>query len=83
MRKEEIEGTQDLIKYVKLELVRQTQKKKTLILELPDRLYFKLMKLVIFCLKDKEENARKEIDEKSIKFIVRINGTFSIITRKN
>lgn len=83
MRLEDVIGTEDLIKYVKLELVKQTQKKKTMTLELPEHLFFKLMKYVMFCLKHKEEKAKEEINYKTVKFLVKINGTFTIVTRKN
>jgi hypothetical protein len=83
MRLEDVIGTEDLIKYVKLELVKQTQKKKTMTLDLPENLFFKLMKLIMFCLRDKEERAKGEIDYKTVKFLVKINGTFTIVTRKN
>ncbi len=77
MRLEDIEGTEQLCSYIHLELVRQTQTKKTLVLQLPEKLFYKLIKLIQFYVKDD-----RAVSPDCVKFFVRINGTLSIITKK-
>lgn len=84
MRVEDIHSYEDLQKYVKLELARQTLKRKTIELELPEEWFFKFAKLIRFSLKH-DEKERGIIDEVSIdckKYVLKVNRIFTIVKRK-
>ena len=83
MRASEIETYDDLTRYIKLEVSRQTQTKKIVILELPEAPFKKFLKLVKFYLRDnKNEKQARLMDSNIANFQVKINGFTTKVTRK-
>lgn len=84
MRSSDITCYADMETYIKLEIARQTQTKRTVELELPERFFFKLLKLIQFYLKDepKEREAKKVFDDSIKTYWVRINRIQTEVIRK-
>lgn len=80
-----IETLADLIEYIKRELVEQTQyKRKTCKLELESVMFYKLIKLIQFYLRDNENEPYRNVNatEHTTTIRVRINSILTTIKKK-
>lgn len=84
MRAEDIQTYKELQEYIKYEIVQQTITRKTVEITLNDEWFFKFHKFVRFTLKHdtKEKGVITDISQDCKKFILKINGVFTIVTRK-
>lgn len=84
MRAEDIQTYKDLQEYIKYQIVQQTITRKTVEINLSNEWFFKFGKLVRFVLRDniKEKGVIPEISQDCKKIILKINGVFTIVTRK-
>lgn len=86
MRTLDIHDYTDLEKYIRLQLALQTTTKNTAEIELPERWFIKLVKLIHFCLKESryEFLAKKELEELLLlnQFYVHINRVSTLIIKQ-
>lgn len=84
MRAEDIQNYKDLQEYIKYQVVQQTITRKTVEINLNDEWFFKFAKYVRFILKNniKEKGAILDISKDCKKFVLKVNGVFTIVTRK-
>lgn len=74
----------ELLIFIKLELARHTHERHRVIIELDKVMFFKLIRFIQFCIKDKQNEPFRNIDpDPNCKmFQVRINGRLTKIIRK-
>lgn len=85
MKIEDVNGTKDLMEYIKIEVAKQTVGRPvTVKLELPEKLYFKFIKLILFYIKDRPDERYRDwpIEEESKRFNIRVNGFLTKVYRK-
>lgn len=80
----EIETYQDLIKFLKLEVHKQTKESRIVRIRLSEKLFLMMVKFVQFYLRHdvNEKAARIKIDNTADRFEVRINGYLTKVEKK-
>lgn len=84
MRIEEINSYDSLQRYIRIQMATQLATKRIVAIELPEEWFFKLWKLVQFCLKynPTELKAKEDIFPECKKMTMKVNKVFTIVTRK-
>lgn len=84
MRIEDIHSLVDLQDYLKYEIVQQRISRKPVEINLPSEWFCKLYKFIQFNLKynPNEKGAKEDITEEDNKFVLKINGIFTIVKRR-
>lgn len=84
MTVDSIDSYETLERFLRLELARQTQKANTMEIELPEKWFFKLAKLICFALKNdpNERWASYELKEDCVKYVVKMNKIFTIVKKE-
>ena len=77
MRADDIQTMKQMIEFIQLELSKKPFHHKQLNLYLPAPFFYKLIKLIKFCLRDADNEPDKDFEptDKTKSFYVEINGT--------
>lgn len=82
MRIEEVKSYEELQQFLLYQIRVQTLASRMMKLELPEEWFFKLAKFIRFNLKNdvKEKGVVNELDKDCIKYMVKINRIYTIVT---